>query len=281
MVATLEHAPDSRAAAAGAGAGVAGLVPYKTTVTPALDRLGYCEGSIEIRTDKESRFDRRFARMRSAIWWSGQGHAERFSGLFGCRAWFVTLTYRPGVEWSGEHVADALRRCRMWLKRQTGEKLRYSWVAELQKRGAVHYHLIVYLPKRLSMPKWDKRGWWPHGFTNVQVCRSGVGYLMKYVSKASPFHNFPKGMRLYGIGGLNDQARSIRSWRNLPQWARDMFGVGELVRRSCGLVVRQTGEVLASPWIVMRGGGRLFLQLVGELPPRCADGPYSRLAVMQ
>ena len=272
VAAAVTPARDSRAAAAGAGgAAAAGLVPSKTKLTHP--------EWLEIGLHPELVFERRHARMRRSVWWSGQGHAEKFSGWFGCRAWFVTLTYRPGVEWSADHIRNALQRCRMWLKRQTGQKLRYTWVAELQQRGAVHYHLIVYLPKRLSMPKWDKQGWWPHGMTNTQVARSGVGYLMKYVSKLSPFHQFPKGMRLYGIGGLNEQARAIRTWHNLPQWVKQEHGVGDITRRACGFVVRATGEILESPWIVLRGGGRLLLQLVGELPPRFADGPYSRIGL--
>ena len=270
VAAAVTPARDSGAAAVRAGgADAAGLVPSKTKLTHS--------EWVEIGLHPEVVFERRFGRMRRSVWWSGQGHSEKFSGLFGSRAWFVTLTYRPGVEWSADHIKDALQRCRMWLKRQNGQKLRYTWVAELQQRGAVHYHLIVYLPKRLSMPKWDKQGWWPHGMTNTQVARAGVGYLMKYVSKLSPFHKFPKGMRLYGIGGLNEQARAIRSWHNLPQWVKQEHGVGDVTRRACGVVVRATGEILESPWVVLRGGGRLLLQLVGELPPRFADGPYSRL----
>lgn len=270
--ATATHASDSRAAAALAGGVGAGLVLSKTSQTRAV--------SGKISQHPEDVFARRFGRMRQAIWLAGQGHAEKFSGWYGCRAWFVTLTYRPGVEWDAKHVAVAMDLCRKWLKRQCGQKLRYVWVAELQKRGAVHYHLIVYLPKRLSMPKWDKQGWWPHGMTNVQLSRTGVGYLMKYVSKFSPFHTFPRGMRLYGIGGLNEQARAIRTWRNLPAWARDQYGVGELVRKACGLVVRGTGEILDSPWRVLRGAGGLWLYLVGELPERYADGPWSPLGGM-
>lgn len=268
MHATAAPAADRRAAPAAAGAAVAGLVPYKTSRTVAF---------FEVPTDPEASFESRFNRMRRAVWWSGQGHSEKFSGLFGSRAWFVTLTYRPGVEWEAKHIADALQRCRVWLKRQANEKLRYTWVAELQKRGVIHYHIIIFLPKRLSMPKWDKRGWWPHGFTNVQVARSGVGYLMKYVSKCSPFHKFPKGARIYGIGGLNADARAIRSWHNLPSWIKADYGVGEVTRRACGYLVRATGEILESPWVVLRGAGRIVLRAVRELPPRFADGPYSRL----
>lgn len=234
---------------------------------------------INIDHHPESVFERRASRMRRSVWWSGIGHGAAFSGYYGARPWFVTLTYRPGVEWSAKHVADAIQRCRVWLKRRGGGKLRYTWVAELQQRGAVHYHLIVYLPRGLSMPKWDKQCWWPHGMTNTQLGKSGVGYLMKYVSKANPFHKFPDGMRLYGIGGLNAQARSIRAWHNLPSWIKNEFGVGEVVRRSCGYLVRATGEILESPWVLYRGPGQLLLRLHGELSPRSWDGPYSKVTV--
>lgn len=248
----------------------AGLVPSKTKLTKG--------DFFEISTRGEPVFERRFARMRRSVWWSGQGHGEKFSGWFGQRAWFVTLTYRPGDEWSSDHIKEALQRVRMWLKRQCGQTLRYTWVAELQKRGAVHYHLVIYLPKRLSMPKWDKKGWWPHGMTNTQVAKVGVGYLMKYVSKFSPFHKFPKGMRLYGIGGLNTEARAIRTWHNMPEWVKQEHGVGDVKRTVSGFVVRGTGEILESPWVVLRGAGRVLLRLVRELPERWADGPYSTLS---
>lgn len=234
---------------------------------------------ISIDRHPEAVFERRSARMRRSVWWAGQAHAAPFSGHYGDRSWFVTLTYRPGVEWSSDHVRDALQRCRVWLKRRCGAKLRYVWVAELQKRGAVHYHLVIYLPKGVSMPKWDKQGWWPHGMTNVQRAKAPMGYLMKYVSKANCFQQFPAGMRLFGVGGLNREARDIRSWHNLPSWLRHQYGVGEVTRRACGYLVRATGEILESPWVLYRGAGHLLLRLHGELPPRFADGPYSTVGI--
>jgi hypothetical protein len=256
-----------RAAPCADGAPAPGLVLSKTSQTLA--------DLIEIDRHPEAVFARRIARMRRSVWWSGQGHGASFSGHYGERPWFVTLTYRPGTEWSAKHVAGALDACRKWAKRRGIKTLRYTWVAELQKRGAVHYHLVIYLPKRLSMPKWDKQGWWPHGMTNTQVAKTGVGYLMKYVSKLSPLHTFPPGMRLFGIGGLNVEARAIRTWHNLPRWAKDTSGVGAVTRRACGLVVRTTGEILESPWVLFKGGGRLLLRAVAPLPERFADGPYS------
>ncbi len=250
-----------------ASAASAGLVPSKTKYTRA--------DWIEIDRHPEAIFERRFARMRRSVWWSGQGHGASFSGRYGDKPWFVTLTYRPGQEWAAQHVQQAMKRVKAWAARRGIKTLRYTWVAELQQRGAVHYHLIVYLPKSLSMPKWDKQGWWPWGMTNTQRAKSGVGYLMKYVSKLSPLHKFPPGLRLFGIGGLNVEARAIRTWHNLPRWAKDTCGVGQVTRRACGLVVRATGEILASPWVLFKGGGRLLLRAVGEIPERFGDGPYS------
>jgi Protein of unknown function (DUF3296). len=33
-----------------------------------------------------------------------------------------------------------------------GHKLPYVWVAELQKRGALHYHVLLWLPRGLTLP---------------------------------------------------------------------------------------------------------------------------------
>lgn len=247
----------------------AGLVINKTS--------DHGPDAFAVELDKDSNFERRFRRMRRSIGWAGQAHGVQFSGFRGFRPWLVTLTYRPGVDWSPRHLSASLHLCRQWLKRMTGDKLRYAWVAELQQRGAVHYHVVIWLPARLSMPKWDKQRWWRHGMTNVQRSRKGVGYLMKYISKFSPFHEFPKGARIYGVGGLNEQARNIRSWKNSPRWIKDRFGVGEVTRRACGFVVRATGEILDSPWVLFRDGPRLLLRAVEELPARYADGPYTRL----
>lgn len=248
----------------------AGLVPSNTRLTGSW---------FEVDMHPEACMERRIARMRRSVWWSGQAHGASWSGHYGDSPWFVTLTYRPGVEWVADHVRDALQRCRMWAKRQGVKKLRYTWVAELQQRGAVHYHLVIYLPRRLSMPKWDKQGWWPHGMTNTQRSKTGVGYLMKYISKASPLHCFPKGCRLFGVGGMNAEARQISGWRGLPGWCKQQYGVGAVQRRACGLVVRETGELLASPWRVFKGAGRVLLRLEGELPERFADGPWSSLGL--
>ena len=78
-----------------------------------------------------------------------------------------------------------------------------------------------------------------------------------------------------GIGGLNAQARAVRSWLNLPEWAKREHGVGEVSRHSAQLVAHSTGEILESPWAVKVIRTGLQLTLKRDLPPRFHDGAYS------
>lgn len=253
--------------------GDAGLVSSKTSDTPRVIDF--------VSISHESTMQRRIARLRRTVWFTGYGHqmtgAADLSHWRGEKVWFVTLTYRGVDDWRPFHISACIKRVRQWLKRKTGLPLRYTWVAELQKRGAVHYHVAVWLPKGITMPKWDKQGWWPHGFTNVERARAAIGYLMKYVSKIGEIHQFPKGCRIHGNGGLNKQARDIKAWLNLPSWIKQVHGVGEIVRKRFGYMVRETGEILTSPWRVVRGEDGLRLFCVGSLPERWADGAYSQV----
>lgn len=191
--------------------------------------------------------------------------------------WFVTLTYVGVDDWQSQHISTAIRRFRRWCKARA-TPCRYTWVAELQRRGAVHYHLLAWLPANAKMPHWDAehgaKAWWPHGMTNTQPAKAGVGYLMKYLSKLSELSVFPKGLRLYGVGGLCEMGRSVRAWHNLPEWAKRENGVGEVARQSGRLIVLATGEQLESPWRVKRIPGGLQISLQRELPPRFHDGAY-------
>ena len=94
-----------------------------------------------------------------------------------------------------------------WLKRVLGADLiAYAWVAELQKRGAVHYHLIVYTKKGASIPfpdrAWGRKNYiaWKWGYTKVEKARLPQ-YLASYVSKEyqKDYYRFPKNARGFGI----------------------------------------------------------------------------------
>ena len=251
---------------AAAGGAAAGLVSSKTSGLPFLE-VGFARKLV---------LERRVKRLRRQVW--AACHLHRFRTPKGTRenVWFVTLTYRGVDDWQPRHISKCLKAARVWCQRH-GQVFRYIWVAELQQRGALHYHLAIWLPKRLQLPMFDKQGWWPHGMTQRQIAKNAVWYLMKYLSKISPFHQFPKGVRLYGMGGLTQQARSICSWLNLPSWCKQSYGVGELRTIAGRRVVRATGEILSSMYrrVFQPGGMRLYPS--GPLPERWADGPYSAI----
>lgn len=205
----------------------------------------------------------RWKKLRKAVRESARLHdaelreaRERFHMVM------VTLTYHgdglPGDHDGGcqpRHVSEYLTRVRKWADRR-GFALRYTWVGELQARGALHYHVVYWLPKRITMPRADKQGWWTHGRTNVISARSAVGYLTKYISKLRSKGNesqpFPKGFRMHGCGGLTRDGREVRSYTLMPQWIRDIGDWPLRFRRAVGggFFSKLTGEWWESPWQV-------------------------------
>lgn len=198
-------------------------------------------------------------------------------GGFRFRPAMVTLTYRPGVEWCPSHVRDFLQRVRVWANRK-GFALRYVWVAELQQRGAVHYHVVLWLP--FAMPKADKRGWWPHGSTKSEWARTAVGYLAKYASKGDGSGlQFPPRCRIHGTGGLSPVSRRCRRWWMYPQALRSVAGPQHDVHRfkGGGFVSRVTGEILPPLWgLSGAGSGQVRLtRLRQQWPPLLPVAPSS------
>lgn len=199
----------------------------------------------------------------------------------------LTLTYRDGasggVEWSPRDISECLRRIRQWMRRR-GWPCRYVWVAELgEQSGRLHYHVALWVPHGERIPYADQQGWWPHGMTRVDRARHAVGYLMSYLtkgSKESELGSYPKGARIYGVGGLDDAARRVRRWLGLPAFLQARFDVTARVRRAAGGGWRcdDTGEWWPSEWRAWYSGGAFHLYRVhqhGSSP--IVGGPYSLL----
>jgi hypothetical protein len=167
-----------------------------------------------------------------------------------------TLTVRPGYEWQPGHIGAYVRRVRSWAFRR-GVECRFAWVSELQGRGAIHYHVLWWLPSRMQLPKADKRGWWTHGSTNTKRVYAPVKYAIKYTSKGSSEATlYPKGCRIAGSGGLVASQRHERAWWACPRWVRDQSKIEDLPRRAKGggFVLRSTGFLMRSPWVVVSVG---------------------------
>lgn len=227
--------------------------------------------------------ERRVKRLKRSVWASGHLHGLAENGFRPAIPWFVTLTYVGEKDWRPKHLAKATERYRNWCRKMNAP-CRYTWVAELQSRGAVHYHLLCWLPPGVRMPHWDRpigrrKAFWSHGMSNTEKARSGIGYLMKYLSKLGELTRFPKNLRLYGVAGLTEQGKAVRSWYNLPEWAKRTYGVGEVIRRAGRLVVQLTGEILESPYLVKFVPSGLSIIQLRDIPERFHDGAYSRWAV--
>lgn len=243
--------------------GTAGLVTLQTTPLEnnQNNTLHREKAYFEVSFDKVIRAQKRVKRLRRNVYVAARLHSLADHGRRPPVAHFVTLTYVGVDDWRADHIADATEQFRRYCARRSVE-CRYVWVAELQKRGAVHYHLIAWLPKGVPMPHWDKSHlapsgrtvapFWSHGMTNSQVAHSGVAYLMKYLSKVSSDAVFPPHLRLYGCGGLTSQARVTRCWYNLPEWAKREHGVGDLKRQGSRLIVMETGEILPPMYQVVK-----------------------------
>lgn len=223
----------------------AGLVSISTTHT-RLPKPGYL----------------RVQKLRRRVRWT----ADYIHRKLGGKPAMLTLTYADADAWKPEHITALLNHMRNWMRRHGDHTFRYVWVAELQQRGAVHYHVLVWLPRGLTLPKPDKQGWWPHGMTNWKWAKKAVGYITKYATKleSKMDEGFPKGMRLHGSGGLDDHGVAHRAWRFLPEWIRNECHPGMRVTRKegGGFVSRETGETWESPWEI---SGWTFVPGVGRL----------------
>lgn len=164
----------------------------------------------------------------------------------------LTLTYGPGADWAPHHITDLNKCIREWLKRQ-GHDYAYIWVCELQKRGAPHYHVLIFIPYGVRLPKADKRGWWPYGMSNIQAVHKPIGYLIKYLSKTGDeLHRFAKGQRTHGSGGLKPEQKIQRRWWLAPGYVRQHwpeYTANVAPAKGGGWVSRVTGEHIPSPWV--------------------------------
>jgi hypothetical protein len=175
----------------------------------------------------------RFARLRMKVGAAARWMLGHPVGVE--RVWLVTLTYAgTNADWQPRHVSDAIKAHRAWCREQ-GHPCRYVWVAELQKRGVIHYHLAIWLPAGVVCPKWDACGWWPHGMTNRVEAQHAVGYLMSYLSKGDKAtrDGLPKGARAHGRGGLGE-GRAFMRWLSYPTWIQERAQWWERWSRSEG-----------------------------------------------
>lgn len=97
---------------------------------------------------------------------------------------FLTLTFKDNVcdlDYSNYEFNKFIKR----LNYHYGIKVKYSCVIEFQKRGAIHYHVVLYnLTRKLDID--DFTSLWGHGFIKINSIDNvdNVGaYVCKYMTK--------------------------------------------------------------------------------------------------
>lgn len=221
----------------------------------------------------------RVRHLRRAVGFAARAQAVAERGHRSDQVRMLTLTYRDGRDWRPKHVSELLKRMREWM-RARNVAMRYVWVAELQKRGVIHYHLAFWLPYGFKVPMPDLCGWWPHGSTRIELARNAVPYLMKYLSKGSDkagCWRLPQGARMYGVGGIDHALRRARRWLGLPAFVRARAShLCDWKRAPGGGWVDPDGVIWASEWARARCGPFLaFERLHDHGRPFAADGPFS------
>jgi hypothetical protein len=145
----------------------------------------------------------------------------------------VTLTYAPEHDWQPNHIRTFM----LSMRKTLGECLfAYAWVAEMQKRGAIHYHIMFLVPDTLEIgddfPYPDQTGLWLYGLSRVEIARTPF-YLVTYLGKEyqKDFSKFPKGIRVFGVYIRNLEAKKDLRFQSLRLYQQEFvneFGWSEL-----------------------------------------------------
>lgn len=98
---------------------------------------------------------------------------------------FLTLTFENGLHFDINNLQETNKRKATFLKKLKSKysNIKYLGIAEFQKRGAVHYHLLVELP---FIKKETLDVLWGWGFTDIRRIDNidNIGaYLVKYMTK--------------------------------------------------------------------------------------------------
>lgn len=105
--------------------------------------------------------------------------------VYGHRPKFVTYTFADNItdiKEANRHFNNNRRK----LSRLVGRKLRYLAVPELQKRGAIHYHVVYFDLPYIKNIKAKFREAWGEGHVQVKTIthvRNTGAYISKYFSK--------------------------------------------------------------------------------------------------
>lgn len=231
----------------------AGLVSSSTSDIPQADKPGRPDRFV---VDPHLS---RLRRMRGSILTAANLVQQRLNALTGrrWRAAMLHLTYADQDQFKSNQISALMKHIREWSRRRNLPTLPYVWALERGSvNGRLHYHILIWLPAGITLPKPDKQRWWPWGHTRIEWAKNkgktAVNYIAKYISKGNDDEvSFPPNTRIHGKGGLEAVERSKCAWWRAPSWARAVWPDWEDEPRPAkggGWVSRVSGEWLPSPF---------------------------------
>lgn len=134
----------------------------------------------------------------------------------------IMLTYRRVGDYRPGHINAYMKS----LKQSLGKNLiAFAWVAELQQRGAMHYHLVLIVERGTRIPMPDKSGMWSHGWSGTRTARTPY-YLLKYCGKEyqKDLSRYPRGARLYAASVRTPEGSYAHDFRALAGLTEDASG---------------------------------------------------------
>jgi hypothetical protein len=182
----------------------------------------------------------RISRLRRRVFAWADSIKKEIEDVGHYRRVMITLTYERDEDWAANQIRDFM----LSMRETLGDGLvAYGWVAELQKRGVVHYHVILIVKRGTRIPKPDKSGLWKWGFSRIETAQTPY-YLCTYVGKEyQKIGHFPKGLRMFSVWISKELISDLVRWKFrlsvLPGWFREIIGnleniVGEVWSRSPG-----------------------------------------------
>jgi len=135
-----------------------------------------------------------FARASSRAIAKIRAYAFGNMNMYDTKPVLLTLTHRnneTNYKIANQHFKTFIQRFNYFLH----FKLRYIAVSETQKRGSIHFHIIIFNLPFISGKIIEKI--WTHGATDIELANiKAVPYLTKYISKDFK-NNHYKGQRRY------------------------------------------------------------------------------------
>jgi hypothetical protein len=176
----------------------------------------------------------------------------------------VGLTYRPGKCYSPNDIRSFM----LAMRKKLGDKLwAYAWVSELQERGALHYHVLLYVAPGTRVPYPDKSRMWLLGSSKVDRNVKSVYYIVSYTKKGGQkdYSLFPEGARSHAVwihdSILNKKVRYLNlkgweraivdadGWEELRVWRKIYVGMGSEWRYDGSYGGIEEAEYRTSYWL--------------------------------